>query len=701
MSGPNEFAGLKPIRAPDPPPDQAAAVPPSNEFAGLKVFDPEAKAEAENEAKYGGTLEGAKTLAEQTAAGASLGASKVAETKLFGVDPKDIAGREAAHPYLSTLGNVAGTAGLIYGTGGLGAFSEGATAAGRIGTAALEGAGIGGVSQITDDWSQNKALDAQKIAASAGLGALLGGGGVGLLEGGSALYKGIRGFRANLPETVGSAAAGSLAPVDVIPPEGMSYAPPKSLQEIRDRVAQARLSGNALDLPQRSVLQDALSRVELEHPVNALQVDSLTSQDARDAYRAAKELPSNVGQVLNAYEGLQKGELVGKAVGTIQELAPGARFTSDAAKGGREAIDAFTNQYQAEQKGLAPLFQNFKTEALGESIDHLPGMVEAMSEAVPGVSRVFDHEAGGLKLIKENLGTGLADSTFNAVKRVVKELEAHNPETVEQLLNVRKTLDNYANVLEQGEGPAQIRRLKAALMNYTQDVSENPEIRDTLKRYAINEQQRGVIEKNFGASVGSPEFGSISKVKPEYVGDNLFKNTANVAAAKKILPPKAFNKALGNWLSENIEKVTADGNFSSRKFTSFLRENQDALKVAFADDPAKLKRLQDLMTITRILPDSAPINPSGTAKTIARAIKDFNVHNLTWEGLAGLLPKKVFQSIAEAAQIRDLNQRLAGQAAKESATQILQKRVENSSKAISTGVRLLFSGSASEARKAE
>lgn len=138
---------------------------------------------------YGTTGEMAKTAAEQAASGATLGLSKVAQTQgipALGIPPistpEDIAGREKENPKLAMASNIAGTAAMIYGTGGLGSIPEGAGVAARVGLGALEGAGIGGISQATDDWSQNKALDAGKIIASAGFGAALGGGGAAALS---------------------------------------------------------------------------------------------------------------------------------------------------------------------------------------------------------------------------------------------------------------------------------------------------------------------------------------------------------------------------------------------------------------------------------------------------------------------------------------------------------------------------------------
>lgn len=133
-------------------------------------------------------LEQAGTALEQGASGATLGASKVLETHGIpdlGIPaittPQNIAAREAKYPITSTVSNIGGTVGLVGLTGGLGGLAEGAGLAAKIGAGALEGSLIGGVNSATDDWSQNKSLDGQKIAASAGLGALLGGAGPGIV----------------------------------------------------------------------------------------------------------------------------------------------------------------------------------------------------------------------------------------------------------------------------------------------------------------------------------------------------------------------------------------------------------------------------------------------------------------------------------------------------------------------------------------
>lgn len=168
---PNITSSAEPVQRVDNEPTDLYEKPP---------FDPHLPSTTDR-GESESTLGQVKTAAEQFASGATLGASKVLETKgipALGIPPlttpEAVRAREEANPGIATLGNIAGTGATLLGTGGLGAAAKGLGLAARVGLAAAESGIIGGVNQATDDWSQNKPLDAQKIAATAGTSALLG-----------------------------------------------------------------------------------------------------------------------------------------------------------------------------------------------------------------------------------------------------------------------------------------------------------------------------------------------------------------------------------------------------------------------------------------------------------------------------------------------------------------------------------------------
>lgn len=659
-------------------------------------FDPSLPFTKIDNSKYGTVGQQLGTGIEQGLSGATLGLSKVFETRVLSklspeFSSEAVEGRARENPTIALGSNVLGTLGSFAATGGLtGLLGKGAGVAARIGAGSLEGAGISGINQATDDWSKNNPLDAQKIAASAGMGALLGGALTGIGEGikykfGTPLAKGTT----EGAEKVAQEATEASQPImDAPQVKGVKAT---SLKDIEDRVQSSIANNQSIPLPGLSELDGALSRVETLNPVSPLQRDSLSSQQARDIYQTAKETPGNVGSTLSNYEAVQKGEFVGKTHQTIQDIAPKQTLTPDAYKGGDYAIDAFTQKYQAEKAELGPILNEIKK--LPVSGDLLPDAVVRMTEVVPGISNMFE-VGDGLTVRPYRTSWGIDKATYNAVKEVAQSLAEEESPNLKTLWNVRKGLDQHIDTSAQGQAPSEIRSIKAALMDQMQDSSGNPNIREFFKRYAINEEQAKVIDKAFGASVGSPELGQLSKVKRELVGDKIFANTATVDAAKNILPKEKFNVVLGNWISEAVAKATDKGAFSSNKFGSFLKNNQDALNIAFKDKPAQLQRLKDLVTIMRILPDSGSVNPSGTAKAVSRMIHDVletKLHNASVEGLLSAIPQKIGKEIVNKLKMNELNSFLSGEAVKTSQSQLLKDRVIKYSNHINRGVEAIFS----------
>lgn len=597
--------------------------------------------------KYGSATQQALAGLEGTLRGATLGASDVAETKLGFSTPEAMRARQTENPWTAGIGNVAGGAGLLALTGGAAAPIEAGLGSGLAARAlgyGAEGAIFGAGNAVSDAALGDPDMNAQKILAHIGLGAAFGAGLGALSKGIEALPAMRRASKAaeEISPGVPPSPPGAPPPVVDIPIKGVQ---PTSFEDMAKKVEQAtKYGGQTTELPAKGVLEDAASRVDMMNPVHPLQLESLGNQEARNLYNVARELPGKEGEAIRGYEAIQKNELVSKTENAIDSISPEIKPTSDAVEGGNRAIKAFTDQYQAEKESLKPAFEALKNTESGLNVDHLPGVIQKFTDAVPGVARMFDTESGTIdKVLPYKSAWGIDKATYNAVKEAVESLK-ENPESFEDLANIRRGLDQHVDVLAQGQAPAQIRALKASMMDYIQSTldaqSHNFEVRNIFKDWAINEQERGVIEKAFGASVGSPEFGAISKIKPEVIGDRIFSNTANVKAAKSILPGKDFNQILANWLSEAKAAATDNGALSSNKFNTFLRKNQDALNEAFIDNPQGLQKLRDLITMMRILPDAASINPSGTAKTLVSHLKGHDTILGVFKGIGGFAKEK-------------------------------------------------------------
>lgn len=663
-------------------------------------FIPDSQFEADED-KYGSASQQAIAGLEGAARGVSLGTSDAALVGM-GVNPKDIRARQEENPATSTLSNMAGGAGLLAVTGGLAAPAEAALTAAKVAPLAAralaygaEGAAFGAGNVISDAALGDTKINAQKILADVGMGAAFGSG-LGVLSKGieaapSLFRKSAEGVESaaenpDLPVSMGE------KPVVDSPSTGIS---PTSLEDIQARVKDASYRGETVEMPSKKVLEDAASRVEMLNPIHPLQFESLDNQGARDLYKTAIEMPGKEGAALRDYEALQKRELVNQTDRSIKSLSPESEPVADAVQGGGKAIKAFSDNYQEEKELLKPAFAEIKKTDLA-NVDHLPGVLDKMTDAVPGVARMFDTEAESIGKIKPyKTSWGIDKATYTAVKDAVESLK-EGPKSFEELSNIRKGLDQNIDVLAKGQAPQEIMALKKSMMDYMQEMVEKhgagsdvSDVREIFKRYAINEQERSVIEKAFGASVGSPEFGSISKVKPEEILDRVFKNTATVKAAKNILSPEKFNELLANHLAEQRALATDKGVFSSNKFGSYLRKNQDALNEAFRDNQGALTRLKDLNDIMRILPDSKSINPSGTAKTLWGILKAHSIPEL-------ISNAKEFghEKLHEKILAEKLNQALAGKADQATKLAAVENIIKKTGDKINSSARGIFTGGA-------
>lgn len=665
---------------------------------GVPNFIPDSQFTSDEDAlqeKHGTALEQTKAGLEGLARGVSLGTSDYLETRLGISSPEAIRARQEANPVTSTAGNMLGAASLIVGTGGVAAPVEaglaglGSTAA-RIAGYGIEGAVLGAGNTVSDASLGDVNINAQKILADIGMGAAFGAG-LGALS---------KGF-----EAAGSLrkAADSMEPAEAIIEGGhipigeqlpihdapASYGvTPSSLEDLQARVKDATYRGESIELPQKEALESALNNVEMANPVHPLQFDSLKSQASRDLYKTAIEMPGKEGDAIRNYEALQKKELTNLTDKTIDTIAPEHTVTTDSVEGGRRAIDAFTEQYQAEKEALKPVFEHLKKVETENPFEHLPNVIEKLTDTLPSVAKMFDEaatEVGAIKPYKTNMGIDRA--TYNAVKEAVESLK--EPAFLEDLMNIRKGMSQHVDVLAQGEAPAQIRALKASMMDYIQTqaeaMGESAQIRDPLRRYAINEQQRGVIEKAFGASVGSQEFDAISKVKPEKILDNIFRDTASAAAAKNILGPQKFNQMLADYLAGEKAHVTTDGVFSSNKFGSFLKKKAAVLNEAMKENPAALQEMRDINTISRILPDSKSINPSGTAKTLWGALKAHSIPDLIGN-IKGYAGEKLQKELLKA----KINESLAGKVEHADKMSTIKKMIDKASDKIDSGTKKIF-----------
>lgn len=128
------------------------------------------------QAKYGGISNKLKAGALGIGRGATLGASDVIANELGLTTPEELKGLSEANPVSTGVGQLVGGAGLIAATGGAGAATEGMGLGARLAGSAVEGGVFGAGNAVSDYAMGDPNLNAQKIAAHIGTGALFGAG---------------------------------------------------------------------------------------------------------------------------------------------------------------------------------------------------------------------------------------------------------------------------------------------------------------------------------------------------------------------------------------------------------------------------------------------------------------------------------------------------------------------------------------------
>lgn len=670
-------SSFKPDAA-QPAPAAAPAPGPAPASAGPAGFIPDSQFQSDEE-KFGSPLEQLKAGAEGIARGASLGLSDVAETKLGVSTPEAVRARREENPFTSFMGEAVGAVAPILATEGAAAPA----ALGVVSRGALTGGVLGAGSAISDMALGDPNLSAQKVLAHIGMGVALGAGG-GLLEKGiaavPALWRSIVAKEAPAAAT----AAGETVAAGVAKPIA-------SLDEAAARLESAKKYGAAnVEKPQAAELRDALSRVDLgEWAPPEAQINAIANADAVSEWNLAREMSGKAGDTVRGIESMQKQAATAGLDSTIESLSPAIKPTSDAIEAGERASAAFAAVDKAERQRLGPIFQEMKKAQTGPAIDHLAPVVDSVTRAVPEAARMFDTEAGKFAIKPWNPQWGLDEPAYNAIKKVVESIKSENPEGVEALIGLRRS------ILPPGAIPEskQLRPLQATMMDYIQGTLDRAGVsvqaRNAFKDWRKLEENKSIIERTFGATIGSDAFSKALGKSEAAISGNIFRNDATVEAAKAILPKEKFNELLANYLAHQREKATDLGVFKSGQFARALKSKDSALSVALADNPQHLQRLHDLTTVMRILPDAPSMNTSGTAKTALAMIKQSMHAESAYAVLPKLLAGAKELMEGKLAEIR-LNDELAGRASKIAQLKSLQGMAKKAEEKIAGGARAVW-----------
>jgi hypothetical protein len=631
---------------------------------------------------YSTPIEMAKTAAEGLASGPSFGLSRQLESKVLD-NAKEQRARIEENPGLATTSEFGGIlaapeAGLVGGVSRIGKAAEGIAAPvvekilgstlGKVGAkaagSAVEGAFYGAGNNVSENALGDSDLNAETLMHNMGFGALLGGalgGGLGLLG-------------TKFTPAAEEAANKEMAIENGLnTPDQMPTQAPQSLEELEAFNKRMKTAGVETDLPEKRAVQDAAQNLvgDLNALPHGVQISSLESPEARLKYKMLLKSDTSIGNEMRQFEYIQKNELAQDLIPKfIQDIAPEEKLASNATEGGQAAINDFKEQYEANKLAEKDNFDKLdaiQTNSVANPQDVLTGIYKD----IPGAKDLIGITADGNFFTRPWSATsGVEKGVVPHLKEVVKALNKDSL-SIGDIRNLRDTMLDASKNWEKPSEAFQISSIRKNLMDYMQDqvqkVLPDTEVREFMKRYAINEQNRGIIENIFGGSLDNKaKFGRA--VEPEKVLPRIFSSVEDVKAAKELLGDK-WNKTVSNYLS-HLHDIANDEvkGFSSNKFNKAINDTAThkglILDEAMAENPEKLQKIRDASTIMRGLPDSPPGNPSDTASAsrIVAAAKKWGSALLHPTELLGHIVGGIGNAIDEAGQRSAVERMLSGRA---------------------------------------
>ena len=612
------------------------AAPQQEQVPGAPNWDslPNANPQIVSAQKYGTPGQKLKTLVEGAAAGPTFGLSRELESKVLN-NAQEQKARQEQNPGLATIGELGGIlaapeTGLVGAVGRAGKAVEkvaspivekilgstvgklGAKAAGS----AIEGGFWGAGTAVDEDALGDADLNASNIMHNVGYGALWGG------TLGTALGIGGKAFSREAQD----AAQKEMHVENALNmPERPAPAAPSSMEELEQRNALGTKLGFGSSLPAKQAVIDAQQSLvgDMNFLPHGAQIASLETPEARKAYDALLKGDNDTAKALRQYQTNQKYEGSQELLPRyIQDIAPDEALATDATKGGQAAIDDFTKQYEANKIAESQNFNKLdaiQTTSVANPQDVLKGIFEDM----PGAKNLLGVRADGSFFTRPWEATsGIEKGTYGQFKEIVKALNKDGL-SIGEVRNLRETMRDMASDWTKPSQAAQVSALRKHLMSYMQDeiqkVLPDAQVRDFMRRYAVNEQNRGIIENIFGGSLSDKaKFGKA--IEPEKVLPRIFSKLENVRAAKELLGD-SWNKTVANFLSHVHDSANDPiKGFSSNNFSKTINDVKTGrgliMDEALQGSPEKLQKIRDVTTVLRALPDAPPGNPSGTAETL-------------------------------------------------------------------------------------
>lgn len=407
-----------------------------------------------------------------------------------------------------------------------------------------------------------------------------------------------------------------LNPVDEAGEIALKREAPKDMGELVARHEADSAKGLVPDLPSAQRLREIEETLpDLENKPLGIHREMLKSKQNYDMVRVRyKELPSKEREALDAYEQRMKAEIERKIGGLIDE--GGTRPALPRTDAGNNLIAEVGEIYKANKTRLGPVFQKFNEVPINEG-QHIQGLTNRLAEEVPGFGQALriNQETGKLELGKFRPDMGVSRKAYAKMGEVVRSLNEEKL-SFRQMQQIREYLRKEIDPAKPGE-TADLQAIRKAMLNHMEDlVNESApdlEVRKTFQEYAKNERFLENFEQILGGKIEN--INALYNANPDAVLNKVFANPNTVKIAREGLGEQRFNNLVADFVGDLKARATdsAKNTTSMARLAQDIKRRRGVLVEAMGEE--KVRRLEALTDLGRIIPDAPPVNPSGTAKT--------------------------------------------------------------------------------------
>jgi hypothetical protein len=375
--------------------------------------------------------------------------------------------------------------------------------------------------------------------------------------------------------------------------------PPEGFRGLINLVDEAKKSGLKTELPSAEAFKLAEQNLpDLKFKALPGQKAAVASRQDADVISAFKDLPSKESKAYQDYLTLQRNELLEKLDKETKSISKGYEPTDSAKKAGDQLIKDYLDIHNKTKAENIPAFKQIDSVQI--PVEDLGNKLGNKIAKDLGIEKYIVTEAdaegrAGVKMLPWQARSGISKGTYDTIAKTLEELNTGGEFNIRDLRNIRESLRDNAEKAR-GSGSLtearKIESIRSSLLDYIQNTVESAipdaKVRQTFKNWAINEQNKEMLTKVLGGKL-DPTSLLTDKAVSENALDNVFRNSNTVQLAKQTLGTN-FNKAAANYVAQGIESSKTHGVISAKKFDTWIRNNDDVLKIAFQENPKALTK---------------------------------------------------------------------------------------------------------------